>query len=124
MPSDWQTSTLLFVRDVDVAISFYVGKLGFTLNMRYEEDGAALVAGVSRGDGCAFLLTSQWPDKAGSAVIYTAFGAAEHDALRANFIAKGVRLTDGWWGKRLMIVEDSDGNQFWFADPHDAHQGD
>jgi catechol 2,3-dioxygenase-like lactoylglutathione lyase family enzyme len=53
--SSWLTSTLMFVRDVDASIRFYVDKLGFTLNMRYEEDGQALVAGVSRGDGCALL---------------------------------------------------------------------
>jgi len=34
-------------------------------------------------------------------------------------LAKGVTLKDGWWGKRLMIVEDPDGNQIWSADPHD-----
>jgi catechol 2,3-dioxygenase-like lactoylglutathione lyase family enzyme len=116
----WLTSTLIFVRDVERAIDFYVGMLSFDLNMRYEEAGRAVVAGVSRGDGAAFLLTSQWAEKVGSTVVYAAFDAAEHDALKADFLAKGVALKDGWWGKKLMIVEDPDGNQFLFGDPHDG----
>jgi catechol 2,3-dioxygenase-like lactoylglutathione lyase family enzyme len=61
--SDWAASTLLFVRDVDASIGFYRDRLGFKLNMRYEEEGRARVAGVSRGDSYALLLTDQWPDK-------------------------------------------------------------
>jgi catechol 2,3-dioxygenase-like lactoylglutathione lyase family enzyme len=116
----WQTSTLIFVRDVEAAIDFYVGKLGFDLNMRYEEAGQALVAGVSRGDGASFLITSLRPEKVGGAVIYGAFDPDEHDALKVDLEAKGVALQDGWWGKKLMIVEDPDGNQLWFGDPHDG----
>ncbi len=115
----WQMSTLVFVTDVDASIAFYVGKLGFTLNMRYEEEGRALVAGVSRGEGCALLLTSQWPDRVGRGVLYNGPDPAEFDAVRAEFEAKGVPLKEGWWGKKLMVVEDPDGNQMWFGDPHD-----
>ena len=59
------------------------------------------------------------PDKTGKSAIYLGFGPAEYDALHADLLAKGVMLKDGRWGKRLMIVEDPDGNQLWFADPHD-----
>jgi catechol 2,3-dioxygenase-like lactoylglutathione lyase family enzyme len=116
---DWQVSTLVFVSDVDASIAFYVGKLGFTLNMRYEEKGRALVAGVSRGEDCPLLLTSQWPDRVGLGILYDGLGPAEFDAVRAELEGKGVPLKDGWWGKKLMIVEDPDGNQIYFADPHD-----
>jgi len=115
--SDWVSSTLVFVRDVEVALPFYVGKLGFTLNMRYEEEGHAMVAGVSRGDGAALLLTSQWPDKVGHAVIYAALNADEFAALRADLDAAGVTTEAGFWGKELMIVADADGNQLWFPLP-------
>lgn len=114
--SGWETSTLIFVRDVDAAIAFYVGKLGFTLNMRHEEDGKALVAGVSR-DQCALLFTCQWPEKNGHGVLYAAFDQGEHDALCAEFAARGVTFTDGWWGKEMLVVTDDDGNQIWIAKP-------
>lgn len=115
--SAWTSSTLFFVRDVDRAIGFYVDVLGFTLNMRHEEEGKALVAGVSRGDGCAMLLTSQWPDKVGNGILYTALDAAELASLRAGLEAKGATSKDGWWGKPLVIVEDPDGNQLYFPVP-------
>lgn len=113
----WITSTLVFVRDVDASISFYRDKLGFTLNMRFEDDGQALVAGVSRGDGCALLLTSQWPDRIGLGIIYAAFEQEEFAALRADLESRKVPLKDGWWGKQVLIVEDGDGNQIYFAYP-------
>ena len=108
--STWVTSTLVFVRDVDASIRFYVDKLGFTLNMRYEEEGRALVAGVSRGDGCALLLTSQWSDRIGLGIIYAAFDQKEFDALRADLESRHVTPKDGWWGNQVLIVEDSDGS--------------
>jgi uncharacterized glyoxalase superfamily protein PhnB len=117
MSSPWTSSTLFFVRDVDRAIGFYVDALGFTLNMRYEEEAQAKVAGVSRGDGCALLLTSQWPDKAGTAVLYTALDANEFATLRADLEAKGTAFEEGFWGKPLMVVDDPDGNQLYFPVP-------
>ncbi len=112
--SDWTSSTLIFVRDVDASIHAYVDLLGFTLNMRFEDEGVALVAGVSRGDGCALLLTSQWPDKVGTAVIYTALPQDELVAFRAMAERGGFDIGNGFWGKEIMILTDPDGNQLWF----------
>jgi catechol 2,3-dioxygenase-like lactoylglutathione lyase family enzyme len=111
-------STIFFVSDAGAAADFYADKLGFTVNWRFDEDGRTPAAGVSRGD-CSLLLNTQRPDSVGKGTIYFAFGEAEHDAIRADLLAKGVALKEGWWGKRLMIVEDPDGNQLWFADPRD-----
>jgi catechol 2,3-dioxygenase-like lactoylglutathione lyase family enzyme len=116
-PSPWASSTLIFVRDVDQAIGFYVDRLGFQLHMRFVDEGKPLVAGVSRGDGCSLLLTCQWPDKVGKAVLYTAFDAPEFERTCADLQAKGVPLKDEWWGRPLVVVEDPDGNEIWFARP-------
>ena len=115
--SDWMSSTLFFVRDVDAAIAFYVDLLGFTLNMRHEEDGEALVAGVSHGEGSGLLLTSQWPERVGTGIIYVALGNDAFSRLRADFARNGVSTKDGWWGNPLTIVEDPDGNQIYFPAP-------
>jgi catechol 2,3-dioxygenase-like lactoylglutathione lyase family enzyme len=116
----WASSTLIFVRDVDEAIGFYVDRLGFSLHMRFVDDGKPLVAGVSRGDGCSLLLTCQWPDKVGKAVLYTAFDAEEFARTCADLEAKGVALEEGWWGRPLLIAKDPDGNQIYFARPDEA----
>lgn len=99
------SSTLFFVRDVDAAIGFYVDSLGSTLDMRHEEDGRALVAGVSRGESCVLLLTRQWPDKVGKGVLYLALDANEFALWRAELDARRVATQEGWWGRELLIVE-------------------
>lgn len=99
------------------AIGFYVGLLGLALNMRHEHDGAALVAGVSRGDGCALLLTSQWPERVGSSIIYTALDAAEFDSLSSVLQLPRLDRTEGRRGMTLMIVRDRNGNEFYLRCP-------
>jgi uncharacterized glyoxalase superfamily protein PhnB len=114
----WANSTILFVSDAGAAAAFYENNLGFTVSWRHDEGGRTLAAGVSR-DECSLLLNTQWPHRVGKGAIYIAFGQVEFDLLRADLLARSVALQDGWWGTRLMIVEDPDGNQLWFADPHD-----
>ncbi|MBO9714051.1 VOC family protein [Sphingomonas sp.] len=113
----WVSSTLVFVRDVDAAIGFYVDRLGFMLGMRHEEGGRALVAGVSRGEGSGLLLTCQWPEKVGSGILYAALGAGEFEGFVAELAAKGIETGEGWWGSPLVIVTDPDGNQLYFPRP-------
>jgi hypothetical protein len=42
------------------------------------------------------------------------------DALRAEFEAKGAPVKDGWWGYRLLVVDDPDGNQLFFNYSNEA----
>jgi len=42
------------------------------------------------------------------------------DALRAEFEAKGVPVKDGSWGYRLLVVDDPDGNPFFFNYPSET----
>ena len=118
MTDGWDAGMVFFVGDAGAAIDFYVDKLGFTLNWRHDEGGRTHAAGVSRGD-LSLLLHANQPERVGKGVLYFGFGAEMFDGIRANLQARGVALKDGWWGKRLMIVEDPSGNQLWFADPHD-----
>jgi catechol 2,3-dioxygenase-like lactoylglutathione lyase family enzyme len=119
MTERWANSTIFFVRDAGAAAAFYADTLGFTVNWRHDE-GRPHVGGrdQSRRLRPAAALAAAGQGRKG--VIYLAFGAAEYEVLRADLQAKGVALKDGWRGKRLMIVEDPDGNQLWIADPHDG----
>ena len=45
------------------------------------------------------------------------------DAVRAEFEGGGVAVKDGWWGYRLMIVEDPDGNQLRFPYENEEQRG-
>jgi catechol 2,3-dioxygenase-like lactoylglutathione lyase family enzyme len=114
----WYSRPVLFVSDLDRASQFYVEQLGFTESWRHVDDGQAMVAQVERG-GSEFILSSQWPDKVGSALIFVSLDPDVLRSARAEFEGRGVELKDGWWGYKVMIVADADGNQLYFPYPTD-----
>jgi len=128
MRQEWFARPVLFVADVDRALDFYVNRLGFARAWRFEEEGKAFVAQVDR-QGCALIVSSQWPDKVGKGLMFisqdieaptdqlSAKMTAALDKLRAEFESKGVAVEDGWWGYRLLVVRDPDGNELYFNYP-------
>jgi len=127
--TEWFARPVLFVADLHRTLDFYVQRLGFTESWRHEENGKALVAQAAR-QGCALIFSSQWPDKAGSGVLFVSLNVAPAsdpingkaqtvalDALRAELEGNGVKVEDGEWGYRLLVVRDPDGNELWFNYP-------
>jgi catechol 2,3-dioxygenase-like lactoylglutathione lyase family enzyme len=119
------------VTDVDASLLFYTGQLGFTSPWRFDEDGRAYVAQVDR-QGCALILAHRWPEKIGKGLIFISLNVepatreaavAALDALRAELEAKGVPVKEGWWGYRLLVVDDPDGNQLFFNYPNETASG-
>lgn len=126
MVTDWFARPILSVKDVEASLRYYVDKLGFTIPWRYDENGKAHVAQVDR-QGSALILADTWPAKIGQAQIFVSLntepatyeaGTAALDSLRAELEAKGVKVKDGSWGYRLLVVEDLDGNQILFNYPN------
>jgi catechol 2,3-dioxygenase-like lactoylglutathione lyase family enzyme len=115
----WYTRPILPVADVAAALGFYLGTLGFHEDWRHEEGGGLLVTQVSR-DGCELILSSQWPDKAGTAMMFVSLDLEVLAALRSDLEGRGVAVRDGWWGYKLMIVNDPDGNELLFPYPTEA----
>jgi catechol 2,3-dioxygenase-like lactoylglutathione lyase family enzyme len=95
------------------SLAFYVDKLGFSEAWQHGENGHVLVAQVQRS-GCELILTGQWPEKIGGGVVFISLRADDLDAARTEFEERGIAVKDGWWGYKLMIVEDLDGNQLYF----------
>jgi catechol 2,3-dioxygenase-like lactoylglutathione lyase family enzyme len=125
--TSWFARPVLHVTDVEASLRFYV-HLGFTCSWRYENDGKVFVAQVER-QGCALILSSQWPEKVGKALMFISLNAepdtrestiAAVDTLRSEFEAKGVPVRDGSWGYRLLVVDDPDGNQLFFNYPSET----
>jgi catechol 2,3-dioxygenase-like lactoylglutathione lyase family enzyme len=114
--SDWYARPVLFVADIDRAVDFYVRQLGFTQSWRYEEEGKALVTQVDR-QGCALILSSQWPDKVGTGLMFISLDVDVLHALRAELEGRGVSVKDGHWGYPLMVIHDLDGNELYFPCP-------
>ena len=112
----WYARPVLAVSDASAALGFYVEKLGFHEDWRYEEKGDLRIVQVSR-DGCELILSDQWPDGAGQARIFVSLDRADFDALIAEAAERGLALGEGDWGYPIRIVEDPDGNRLWFPEP-------
>ena len=129
--TDWFARPILSVKDVEAALRFYVDRLGFTSPWRHNEDGRADVAQVDR-QGCALILSDSWPERIGNGQMFISLNVgpatpdaavAALDALRAELEAKGVPVKEGWWGYRLLVVDDVDGNQLFFNYPAETASG-
>ena len=125
--TEWFARAVLHVSNVEASLRFYVDRLGFTVPWRFEDDGRVFVAQVDR-QGCALILSDQWPEKVGKGLMFISLNVepetreaavAALDALRAELEARGVLVKDGNWGYRLLVVEDLDGNQLFFNYPNE-----
>ncbi len=126
--TDWVARPVLHVTDVEASLRFYVDRLGFTSPWRYDnEDGRAYVAQVDR-QGCALILAKTWPEKIGKGLMFISLNVEPHtheaaiaavDTLRAELEAKGVPVKEDFWGYRLLVVDDPDGNQLFFNYPRE-----
>jgi uncharacterized glyoxalase superfamily protein PhnB len=131
----WYNRPLVFVRNCRPALDFYVEKLGFAEAWRHEDAGRLLIAQVDR-DGTELILTEQWAEKAGQSVMFISLNppgldddapadvrfereSAAIDKLKADFEARGAEVHEGWWGYRLLVVKDPDGNELWFNYPNE-----
>lgn len=114
----WYTRPVLFVADLQRAIDFYVGKLGFTEKWRFADE----VAQVDR-DECEIIVSSQRPPKNGMGMLFVELLPADFAALPGMLTGNGVAFTRGHWGYPVIIVDDPDGNQLYFPDPADPGAG-
>ena len=125
--TEWFARPVLPVTDVEASLRFYLDQLGFTNPWSYQEDGRVRVAQADR-QGCALILSSQWPEKIGKGLVFISLNVepetheaeiAALDSLRAELEARGVRVKEGSWGYRLLVVDDPDGNQLFFNYPNE-----
>ena len=107
----WYARPVFYVADINRAIGFYVGMLGFT-KAWHEADGAGTVCQVNRSE-CEIILW-QHPalkDKARLFIELTPAGLAE---LRGELAERGVPHKEIWWGYDCIQVDDPDGNELLF----------
>ena len=125
--AEWFARPVLHVSNVEASLRFYVDRLGFTVAWRFDENGRTFIAQVDRA-GCSLIFSDQWPEKVGKALMFISLNVepetyenavATLDALRAEFEARGAPVKDGWWGYKLLVVDDLDGNQLFFNYPHE-----
>jgi catechol 2,3-dioxygenase-like lactoylglutathione lyase family enzyme len=115
----WYGRPVLFVGDLRASIDFYVGKLGFNQSWLHEEGGLPLVAQIER-QGCALILSCQWPKKTGHGMIFVSLDRADFEAMRTELASNRVPAREDHWGYRVVIVTDADGNELYFPFPGEA----
>ncbi len=117
--SEWYPRAVFGVADIARALEFYVDRLGFTRDWSFDEVDVTRVAQVSR-QGCDLILGSQWPERVGKGLMFISLDEPVLDALRTELEGRGVEVKDGWWGYKLMVVVDPDGNELFFPYPNES----
>jgi catechol 2,3-dioxygenase-like lactoylglutathione lyase family enzyme len=107
----WYIRPVLFVADVNRALRFYIGLLGFEKGW-HEGDGAGKVCQVNRAE-CEIILCADAArtDKARLFVELTPDGLTE---LRREIFERSVPSEKSWWGYDVIKVVDPDGNELLF----------
>lgn len=72
--------------------------------------------------GCELILTSQWPEKAGTGLMFISLDPDVLHDLRDDLEGRGVAVKDGRWGYPLMVIADPDGNELYFPYPADSSE--
>jgi catechol 2,3-dioxygenase-like lactoylglutathione lyase family enzyme len=105
---EWYVRPVLFVSDVQRALAFYVGKLGFEKKW-HEADGKGTVCQVDRG-GCEIILCEDATrtDRGRLFVELTREGV---DQLLQETVERTVQTQTSWWGHDVLRIADPDGNE-------------
>jgi catechol 2,3-dioxygenase-like lactoylglutathione lyase family enzyme len=107
----WYTRPVLFVADVNRALSFYVGTLRFEKRW-HEGDGAGGVCQVDRGE-CEVILCED-ATRRGRGRLYVELTADALADLRRELAERAVPAQEIWWGNDAIQVKDPDGNELLF----------
>jgi catechol 2,3-dioxygenase-like lactoylglutathione lyase family enzyme len=103
----WYLRTVFFVSDIQRAIGFYVGKLGFKKKW-HEADGKGTVCQVDRG-GCEIILC-QDATRDDRGRVFLELSRKGVDQLLKEVAERSIPTQKSWWGYDVLRIEDPDGN--------------
>jgi catechol 2,3-dioxygenase-like lactoylglutathione lyase family enzyme len=104
----WYARPVFFVTDIQRAIDFYVGKLGFVKKW-HEADGKGTVCQVDRGG--SEIILSQEADRRDRGRIFLELTREGTDELLAEIRERDVATEKTWWGYDVLRIADPDGNE-------------
>jgi catechol 2,3-dioxygenase-like lactoylglutathione lyase family enzyme len=107
----WYTRPVLFVSDVNVALKFYTGVLGFEKPW-HEGDGQGKVCQVDKA-GCEIILCEDAgrKDRGRLFVELTRDGVTE---FKREIAERSIPNKKSWWGYDVIQIDDPDGNELLF----------
>jgi hypothetical protein len=107
----WYARPVFFVSNVQRAIGFYVGMLGFEKRW-HEADGKGTVCQVDRG-GCEIILCED-AARSDRGRLFISLTRAGLDQLIAETVERSVPTQNSWWGYDVIRIGDPDGNELLF----------
>lgn len=107
----WYARPVLFVADLNRALDFYVGRLGFVKNW-HDGDGTGTVCQVGRSE-CEIILC-QDPARRDKARLFIELTAEGLDEFRRELATRSVATRSIWWGYDTVQLTDPDGNELLF----------
>jgi len=104
----WYARPVLFVSDIQRALRFYEGKLGFEKKW-HEGDGKGTVCQVDRG-GCEIILCED-ATRGDRGRLFLELSREGVDQLLQTTVERSVQTQKSWWGYDVLRIEDPDGNE-------------
>ena len=104
----WYMRPVFFVSDVQGAIEFYVGRLGFEKKW-HEADGKGTVCQVDRG-GCEIILCEDAARK-DRGRLFLELSREAVDQLLQQVNERRIPTQKAWWGYDVLQIPDPDGNE-------------
>ena len=112
---NWYSRPVFFVRDAENSLDFFRGKLGFSLDWNYQEEGRAHVCQVSRSG--FELILAQDGVKAGKGRVFISLDSEQGNALRKEIEERQIEASDSHWGMPIIQILDLDENELFFSPP-------
>jgi catechol 2,3-dioxygenase-like lactoylglutathione lyase family enzyme len=103
----WYMRPVFFVSDIQRAIGFYVGKLGFKKKW-HEADGKGTVCQVDRG-GCEIILCED-ATRHDRGRVFLELSRKGVDQLLKEIEERSIPTQKSWWGYDVVQIKDPDGN--------------
>ena len=103
----WYARPVLFVSDIQGALSFYIDTLGFTKKWHVDN-----VCQVDRG-GCEIILCRD-PARQDKSRLFVELNRDGIDGLRREIAERSVPTQKMWWGYDTIRIVDPDGNELLF----------
>jgi catechol 2,3-dioxygenase-like lactoylglutathione lyase family enzyme len=113
--SDWYTRPVLFVKDVQASLDFYISQLGFKQDWRNNDVDELIVAQVSR-DSLEIILNKD-DGSHGAGRVFVNLSDEDIEPIRQRIRSLGVVATSKWWGMPITEILDLDKNELFFSPP-------
>ena len=104
----WYARPVFFVSDIQRALDFYLGKLGFWKKW-HEADGTGTVCQVNRSD-CEIILF-QDPTRRDRSRLFVELTREGVEQLVREIAERSVPTEKTWWGYDAIRIVDPDGNE-------------